>query len=177
MSTIANTIAVASVTSALASGDIGKGKLFNPYQKRFERYPLMITTERIIIQKIYNNNPSYTNLQVASDYLYDLCGSYQNKAQNIVTGAIGGSVGGIAGFVLPARLEFTVSNTSLIQAGATSITLSAFIGFDVLFVRGGLPQSQISSQPTYYSWNPATGLFSVTPAAVLGEFFQLIPIG
>ncbi len=92
MSTIANTIAVAKVTSVLASNDVAKGKLFPTLIRTEARFPLMITTERIIIEGVYNRVPSYPNLQTASDYLYDLCGKYRLAAQAIVDGGGGGSV-------------------------------------------------------------------------------------
>lgn len=92
MSTIANTISVAKVTSVLSSADIAKGQLFPTVIRTEPRFPLMITTERIIIQKIFAADPNYTNLQIASDYLYDLCGKYKNRAQAIVDGGGGGSV-------------------------------------------------------------------------------------
>lgn len=92
MSTIANTIAVAKVTSVLASAKVAKNVIFGRPILTTARFPLMITTERIIIEKIFNSDPNYTNLQIASDYLYDLCGEYINAAQAIVDGGGGGSV-------------------------------------------------------------------------------------
>lgn len=92
MSTIANTIAVAKVTSVLASRDIAKGNLFPTVIRTEPRFPLMITTERIIIEGVYNRVPTYPNLQIAADYLYDLCGKYRLAAQAIVDGGGGGSV-------------------------------------------------------------------------------------
>jgi hypothetical protein len=92
MSTILNTLKVAKVTSFLASADIAKGVLFPNVIRTEPRYPLMITTERIIIEKIFNKDPNYTNLKICADYLYDLCGRYRFAAQAIVDGGGGGSI-------------------------------------------------------------------------------------
>lgn len=92
MSTIANTIAVAKVTSVLASRDVARGNLFPTLIRTEARFPLMITTEYMTLEGVYSRVPNYPNLQVAADYVYDLCGKYKLLAQAIVDGGGGGSV-------------------------------------------------------------------------------------
>lgn len=91
MSTIANTIAVMKVSSLLASDYIAKQRNYGN-SIIDDRYPMMLTTERIIIEKIYAKDPVYANLQIAADYGYDLCGRWKLQAQAIVDGSSGGVV-------------------------------------------------------------------------------------
>lgn len=84
--------------------------------------------------------------------------------------------------LVPDELDFEVTTTSIIPAGASSLTIDAFKGYNVLFVRGGIPQykTTLNDGSTYFSWNKTTGLFTLLPAgiqgaATLGELFLIMP--
>jgi len=68
-----------------------------------------------------------------------------------------------------------VDGSSFIPNGGTSKVISQMIGYEISFVRGGLVQSTISTEPTYISWNKVTGLLTITPALVTGELISIIP--
>lgn len=92
LSTISNTIAVAKVTAVLASNEIAIKRAFGKSVRSLERFPLMITTEYMILEGVHSRVPGFANLQLASDYVYDLCGKFKLAAQAIVDGGGGGSI-------------------------------------------------------------------------------------
>jgi hypothetical protein len=147
MSTIANTIAVAKVTSYLASDYLAKRQLFGGSVRVEPRFPLMITTERIIIEKIYNWNPDYPNLQIAADYVYDLCGRWKTQAQAIVDG---GGGGGTITPVTPGSSVFPLYITSADFADATNYNNPDIVGVPVMiFVNEYSQQWVIAGDNTF----------------------------
>ena len=110
-----------------------------------------------------------TNLRKCANYLYWLCGGYALTAQGI--SGEGGVAPIVANFDLPAPYDFTVTNTSFIIAGQQSKSITNFIGYNILFIRGGVPQSQNDQGDgtSYFTWNSNTGLFNMYPEASLGE--------
>lgn len=177
VSTIANTTAVAKVTSVLASAQLEKAKLFNAPLWFDERFPKMITTERIIIEKIYNKDPNYTNLQIAADYLYDLCGGFIPQAQAIVNANSGTPISPATPATVQNPYYFIVTSASTpMKTGDTTHTFTEFIGFNLIFTRGGINQTQVVSEPTYFSWNRVTGAFVCSPALVDDELLGIIPV-
>ena len=112
-------------------------------------------------------------LILTANYLYSLCRGYNLKAQSI-TG--GGSVAPPVPGTTPSPLIFIVNSSSFIQDGQSSKVITDFIGFNLLFARNGIPQSTVTTELTYYSWNKTTGLFTCVGAAVDTELFALYPI-
>lgn len=126
-------------------------------------------------------NPS-KGLVGASNYLYALCGAYGIEAQYKVNA--GGSISPVSPILPPviniSSLDFIVSNSSLIPNGgsAFAFTLSPYDyrGYNLVFNRNGIPQGAIDNGGTYFSWNPATGIFILLGGnAVTGEYFQFYP--
>jgi len=113
------------------------------------------------------------NLRRCANYLYWLCGGYALTAQGI--SGEGGVAPIVANFDLPEPYDFTVSNTSFIIAGQQSKSITNFITYNILFVRGGIVQSKNDpgDGSSYYTWNSTTGLFNVYPEAALGETFLI----
>lgn len=128
------------------------------------------------IQRVFDDNPTESTLTKTATFLYALCGVYGLKASSVTQSA--GTVSPVTpSSTLPLPIEFTVSGSSQIVSGDDNITLTGFIGANLLFVRGNIPQSQINDGGSYYTWNRTTGAFTCYPAAQTGELFQLIPIG
>lgn len=73
----------------------------------------------------------------------------------------------------PTPIEFIVSSTSFIPNGNSSVTITAFIGYNLFFIRDHIPQSTVNDGGTYYSWNKDTGGFTCYDAAFTGQLFQL----
>jgi hypothetical protein len=173
VSSIQNTISVARVASYLASNEIANNKMYGGNLD--ERLPLMLTTERIIIERIYSSVPTYPNLQLAADYLYDLCGKYQIPAQAIVDGGGGGSAPGSASYSTIERKDFIVSSGSYLPTGTTSQTLTYFIGAGLDFQIGDVSQSTLNTESSYFTWDRNTGAFTCFPALNDGDLIALIP--
>lgn len=110
------------------------------------------------------------------NYVLSLVGAYLGEAQQQTGG--GAIVINPITSSLPVPYDYVVGvSTPPLSNGQTSTVLSSFIGFNVIFIRGNVPQSTLTTESSYYSWNRTTGLFTVFPAAVTTEIFQIIPIG
>lgn len=171
--TTAEKLDIASISEYLSFVDIEKKGLNGGGVDL--QLPRKIYAIRKSIDYWYDLDPTDTSLIQTSNYLLALCGYYGAKAQNIVTSA--GTVAPSSSSTAPLPLQFIVatSGTTFIN-GDTSVTLTTFIGYNLLFARGGVPQSVLTSEPSYYSWNRTTGLFSISPSAFTGELFQIYAI-
>ncbi len=116
-----------------------------------------------------------TEVRNIRNYLLWLIGMFGMEAKRIISGGGGGTVVPIAGST-PSPIQFVVSASSYIPTGDSTKTISSFIGYNLLFTRNGIPQSDVTSQPTYYEWNKTTGAFSINIAAQESELFQLYAI-
>lgn len=124
----------------------------------------------------YAQDPTSDNLYSIANYLLALCGVYLFKAQE-VTGN-GGSITPIVpgGSSTPVPYDFIVSGSSFIIAGQSLKTITSFIGYNIQFFRGNVIQTTVSTEPSYYTWDSATGTFQCFPEAQSGELFQLYAI-
>ena len=116
------------------------------------------------------------SLRSTANYLWWLCGKFQLEAQNIINGPGGGSVVPVNPTNKPLPLDFEVSGSSIIAAGASSATISSFIGYNVDFSRGGIEQNTTDVGGSYFTWDRQTGIFTCSPAAQSGELFRITPV-
>jgi hypothetical protein len=173
MLTVAQILDVAKISQYLATIDIEKGSLFG--QRVVPETPQILSNEIFAVESWYNLNPADPTLIETSNYLYALCRGYNLQAQQI--SGTGGVITPVNPTQIPTPYDFEVTPSSIVPAGATNATLSAFIGFNLLFVRNGIPQSTLNiGGNSYYSWNKNLGLLTISPAAIAGEQFQLYPV-
>ena len=173
--TVPNILAVAKICQYLSTKDVANGSLFGA--RISPQTPIVLKAETAAVEWMYDQDPSNSTLILTSNYLYSLCRGYNLKAQKIL-GTAGGSISPINIESAPTPLQFEVSVSSIIATGETSVTLSQFIGYNLLFVRGQVPQStiDIGDGTSYYSWSKSIGLLTISPAAVEGELMQIYPI-
>ena len=107
------------------------------------------------------------------NYLLWLCGTFGSQAQYVISGTGGGSIVPVTPAANP--IEFEVSPTSYIPDGDSTKVIASYIGYNLIFVRGGITQSTIDLGGSYFSWVKASGLFTCYPPAATGELFQLYP--
>lgn len=163
----------ASISEYLSAVDIKKRGLFGggvPLD-----LPEKIYRIRKSIAYWYSLDPTDTTLVATGNYLLALCGLYGLEAQWVITSA--GTVVPSSTSSAPLPLQFIVaaSGTTFVD-GQSSVTLTSFIGYNLLFSRGGIPQSTVSTEPSFYSWNRSTGLLTISPMAFTGELFQIYPV-
>jgi hypothetical protein len=171
--TVAQILDIARLSQALATLDMTKGALYG--RRIAPETPQILYAETKAVEWQYNLDPANTSLQLTSNYLYSLCRGYNLQAQNI---------SGTAGVITPVNpaqvpnpYDFVVTASSLIPDGGNSVIIPAYIGFNLLFVRNGLPQSMLNvSGNSYFSWNKNLGLLTISPAAYAGEQFTLYPV-
>lgn len=138
--------------------------------------PEKIRNLRMSISYQYDLDPSNDTLTQTSNYMLGMC-LYVQAAQAIVLSS--GTVGGIVARTAPSPYQFTVdASTSFIIDGQSSKTITAFIGYNLIFTRNGITQSTVNpgDGSSYYGWVKGTGNFTIYPAAVSGELFGIFPI-
>lgn len=115
------------------------------------------------------------NIEGVAQYLYWLCGKFQLQARNF-TG--GGSVVPLPpGATMPNPVEFVVVDSgSPIITGGSTLVLTQFIGYNLIFSRNDIIQSQVNNGGSYFLWNKITGLFTCVGAAALDDLFSLNPV-
>lgn len=129
--------------------------------------------ERKSLEYSYAQDPTGNETYMIGQWVLALCGVYLFQAQ--AASGSGGSISPVTPGGLPDAIEFVVSASSEIPTGGSTLTIPEFIGFNLIFVRGSITQSMLSSQPTYFTWNRTTGQFSCSPVAFVDELFQLYP--
>ncbi len=173
--TVAQKIAIADISEYLATVAIEKGGV---WAKGIDiELPSKIRNIKDSIEYRYNIDPSDDTLTATSNYLYALCGKFALQAQAVLLAP--GTISGIIAPTTPSPYQFTVdASTSFIIDGQSSKTITAFIGYNLIFTRGGVTQSTVDpgGGMSYYSWTKATGSFICYPAAATGEDFGLFPI-
>lgn len=175
MATIPETILNGELSVPLAANDNSKGSLFGG-RLSSPTSPVTIAMVTDALNWMYGSTGSYTDQEMTAvaNYLIWLMGKYGLQASNI-TGS-GGSVTPIVpGGLTPSRIDFEVSASSYMVTGATSATISQFVGREIDFIRGGISQSTLSSQPSYITWTKATGALTVSPALAATEIIAIIP--
>lgn len=176
MLTIAQTLQVGKASIYLSANHNAKGSLFGARMSPIS--PLTIAMITDALEWGNDGGQDADDLRGLANYAYWLYGKFGLEAQRIVAeGNIGGSV--VAGTIIsaPERLDFLVSATSFLPTGTTSFTFpSTWSGFNIEFIRGGVPQSTITSESTYFSWNRTTLAFTCSPALVGEEQIIIIPV-
>lgn len=173
---VSDIIAIAKISQYLSADDVAKGSLFG--KRVAPLTPVILYCERKAVEYIYNLDAADTTLRLTANYLYSLCRGYNLRAQGILSTSGGGSVSPINIQTAPNPIQFNVSGSTAIITGATSGTITSFIGYNLLFVRGGIPQTTVDEGggAPYYSWDKTLGILTISPAATAGELFQLYPI-
>ena len=127
------------------------------------------------VQRTYDADSTDDTLPLTARFLYALCGKYGLQASVVMQTS--GTVSPVTPNVPTVPYQFNVAASgNLINEGESSVIISAFIGFNLLFVRNGIPQTTLTTESSYYSWNKDTGLFTITPSAILSELFQIYAI-
>ena len=169
---VENIIRIAKVSQYLSAIDVANGNLFG--KRIAPSTPVILYCERKAVEWLYNLDTTDSTLTGTANYLYSLCRGYNLKA-NSVTG--GGTVSPINPVTAPDPYDFVVSASSFMVTGATTKNFpSTWVGYNLLFVRNGIPQSTVNTGGSYYSWNRNTAVLTISPAAVADEQFQFYPV-
>lgn len=174
MATIAQIIANGELSVPISANYNSKGSLFG---KRLSQPTSPVTIKMVTdVLSWMDDGGNFTDAEEESvaNYLVWLCGKFGLEAAGI-TGS-GGSVTPIPpGGLTPSRMDFIVSATSYLVTGTSSATFSNYIGREIDFVRNGIPQSTVSTETSYFTWNQSTGAFTCSPALIVGELISIIP--
>lgn len=176
MPSISRILELAPTCCYLANNNKSKKALFGGVPKSNQNQATLIYIYWKILNTIYELDNDYDGLYAPAQYLFELEQKFAYKAANIVDGGGGGSVAPITPTTLPDPYYFIVSSSSFIVTGASSKTITSFIGFNLIFTRGGIPQSTVTTEDTYFTWDSSTGAFTCSPAVYVGELIGLIPV-
>jgi hypothetical protein len=172
--TTAQKLVVAEICEGLISVAILKGGVFADGIDI--QLPNKIRNIRESIQYRYNQDPSDTTLIKTSNHLMGMC-LFSEVAQGIIFNS--GTIPGTVPILVPSPYQFIVdASTSFIIDGQSSKTITAFIGYNIIFVRNYVPQSTVDpgGGGNYYSWTKATGSFVCFSAAATGDVFGIFPV-
>jgi len=170
--TVQQIITIAKISQYLSLNDVQKGSLFSPRVAPVT--PEVLYLERKAVEWMYDLNPGNSSLPQTSAYLYSLCRGYNLQAQQISGNA--GTISPVNPNQIPSPYDFEVSSSSLMVNGQSTVIISSFIGYNILFVRNGIPQYTVNTGQSYYSWSRTTGTFTIYPAAITGEQFAIYPL-
>lgn len=164
-------INIARVSQYLAGDDVAKGVLWGA--RKIPTSDRILYMERKAVQWMNNIDPTNSTLQLTSNYLYSICRGYNLNALAI-TGS-GGSVSPVVPGTMPSPYEFVVTGSSFIIDGQSSKSIPTFVGWNLLFIRNNIPQSQVDTGGSWFTWNKSTGILEIVGAAATDELFQLYP--
>lgn len=164
-------INIARISQYLAGDDVAKGTMFGA--RKIPTSDRLLYMERKAVSWMNDLDPSNSTLRLTSNYLYSLCRGYNLRASAISGGS--GSISPITpSTFVPAPIEFIVTGSSFMADGDTSVLIPQFAGYNILFNRDNMPQTQIDTgNGTYFTWNRNTTLFTVYGAANLDELFSI----
>jgi hypothetical protein len=169
------------VSAYLIGNYNSEGQLFGPRLSAPGSFVTITMFSDALFWGVDGGAQSAQLLRQMANYLTWLCGQFASQAQYILQGTGGGTVIPGTGSALPNPLDFVVDGSSPIPTSGTSITIPAYIGYNVQFARGGLIQYTTAPPDgvsTYYSWNRTTGvLILLNGAAQPTEQFRIEPIG
>lgn len=170
--TVLQIIADAKISQFLVSNAIRKAN--TPFSGGIDiNLPRKLYNIRKSVAYWYTLDSTDETLSATSKYLYALCGKYALIAANVTGG--GGSISPVIPFATPAPIEFIVaaSGTFMVE-GQSSVYIPQFVGYNVMFNRGNIPQMQVDDGlNSYFTWNRSTGLFTVYGSALLLEPFSI----
>lgn len=172
--TIPQIIEIAEVSQYLVSDNISKGTMFGA--RLDPNWGITLYLERKAVQWMYNINPTNPTLPATSLYLLSLCYNVW-KAWYIVNNGSGGNIPPVTPPAnAPSPYYFEVTDSSFLVNGQSIATIANFAKYNLIYTRNGIPQSQVTDQPSYFSWNPTTAQFISVPAVTTGELIGLIPV-
>jgi len=164
-------IDIANVSSIYTSNELGGGELHGGQID--ESLPSFIYSVRQGLQWLYELDPTHEDLEPIGNYLLSIC-RYSAKAALNITGVA--TMPAVIIAAAPPRKDFIVSATSYMVTGASSRSIPEFIGYELVFIRGGVSQSTVNTEPTYFSWDKNSGIFICFPALLTDELIALIPV-
>ena len=165
----------APTASVLAANAARKGTLFGGNID--PNLSITIYANYKVLKTIYDKNPNYDGLYAVAQRLWEMMGRFGIQAA-AYTGTGGGS-GGITPITpvtgVPAPYYFSVDGTSFIPTGGSAKSIPTFIDYNLVFVRNGITQTEVQTEPSYFTWDSTTGIFTCSPALQQFEIIGLIP--
>lgn len=174
MQTVANTILIGKIGTGTSANYNSKQALFSPALAS----PLSPVTIQMATDALQwgedNEIGDATSQRLIANYIIWLCGRFGLTARNILN--TGGNVTTINPISLrPSRMDFIVTGASFFPTGSTGGVITNFIGYNIDFIRGGLSQSQITTESSYITWDRITGILLISPALQATEIISIIP--
>lgn len=167
-----STIQINDVSGYLSANAVSRGTLFGA--KLNPQLPLILYMEGKALEWGYQY--SAPNLQAVANYVYAM--DYKSGyAQRIIDGGGGGAITPVnPGIPAPVPLDFVVSASSPVETGDVTISIPSFIGYNVDFFRGGISQNttDVGDGTSFFTWDVASGTFSIFPSASEGELFRIV---
>lgn len=172
--TIPEIVVIAKISQYLALTSKTNGKVYNGGNFNLIRLLYMV---RKNIEWAYDRDSTDDTLIGTGNYLLALCAPYRAEAQRIANISGGGSIASVSQLSTPERIDFLVSASSYLPTGTTTFTFpSEWQGYNMEFIRGGVPQTTVVSEGIYFSWDMTTRIFTCFPALGSDELIAIIPV-
>lgn len=145
------------------------------------RLPSLLNATTTGLEWLYELDPSNEDIDQIGNYLISICRHIARAQYNLNLGS-GGSVAPVNPVAeAPEPLDFIVDGSTPIVTGASSVTLTEFIGWNIDLYRNGVIQytTNPGSGAIYYSWNKITGLLTLlgtSPEAGEGEQIRIVAV-
>jgi len=169
---VSQIINIAKISQYLCANDIDKKGIYGGGQDL--SLPRKIYCVRKNVEWLFSLSSTDTSLIQTSNYLYALCAPYNQQAINMLA-ISGGSISPVSPINSPEPYDFEVTSSSFIVDGQSVKNIPLFRGYNLLFIRGNIPQSQVNIGGNYFTWDKNTGDLQIFGAAQLGEIIQLYP--
>lgn len=171
MLTTQEKIDVGYVSTILAENELASGKINgNSLDKRLPTLLYAVTTG---LEWLYELDSSNSDISKIGNYLISICRNAPKAEQLLAIGG-GGAIPGISSD-LPLPKSFIVSASSYMPTGATTKTIPEYTGYNLLIFRGGVQQSDINTEPTYYEWSRSGAVLTITPGLAEEELIFMMP--
>lgn len=168
--TIPQIINISKAAQVITSKWIQQGVLWNNGALDPMR-PYLIYFVRKTVEYYYNHDQNFDGLYNVALYLFGLC-----PVEAIGYVVDGGNVTPVnpPAMPYPQPIEFDVDSSTFFANGDTTKTLpTTWAGFQIMIFRNNLEQRLLTTDPTYYSYNPNTRTIIISPAAVTTEPFSI----
>lgn len=168
---ISQKINIGNASSIFASNELGNGKLHGGVLD--EKLPTLIYLVRQGLEWLYELDPTHEDLVPIGNYLIAICRHSARAELAIVGGGVTPTINRVSP---PLRKDFIVSASSYIVTGGSTKIITEFIGYNLDFHRNGIPQSTVSTESSYFTWDEDSGIFICSPSLSAGELIALIPV-
>lgn len=156
MPTVTRTLQLAPVACYLAANNVAKKNGLKGGSVNSRQTDAIYTTY-VILKKIYDEDQTYTNIQVLSDYLYELIGEWAFAAAKVVDGGGGGQIAPPSGGTAATSIYPFIITSSDFESDGVSYNNADIVGDTLTIFINEYSQQWLTASPTTFT-HTVTGI-------------------